>query len=94
MSVPDLSQLGKKKSGQVDNADEYPHRIVIIFPDDHTIDGLKVDARNITAEQIFVAIGHLNRVAMMTLAQRDRVALAAEAEATAVQQALAREKGH
>lgn len=70
------------------------HAIAIEFPDDHSIEGMKIRAVGITAEQIFVACMHLQRVAMMTLANRDRVAQQAEAEALAVQQQLAREKGN
>lgn len=40
-----------------------PHRIVISFPDDHEINGMKVDVSDVTPEQVAVAVFHLQRVA-------------------------------
>lgn len=88
--VPDLSQLGKKPPALDAAASE--HRILFLFPDDHSIDGIKADILGITPEQISVAILHLQRYALMTLGMRDAAAKAAEMEALAVQQQLAAER--
>lgn len=81
-------------SKPTEKPDEKPHRIVVIFPDDHSFDGVQFDVIGITPEQIGVAIMHLQRIAFMTLAQRDAVAQRAEQEAIAVQSQLARERGN
>lgn len=86
--VVDLSKLGKRKEKEGVS----PHHIVFEFVDDHEVSGAKVDVRDVTPEQVFVAVGHLNRIAMMLLGQRDAVAKQAELEAMAVQQQLAREQ--
>lgn len=39
------------------------NRIVISFPNDHDIGGMKIDVTAVTAEQIAVAIFYLQRVA-------------------------------
>jgi hypothetical protein len=44
--------------------DDAPHRVVLNFPNDHDIGGMKIEVVGVTAEQLSVAIFHLNRVAM------------------------------
>lgn len=58
-----------------EDAAKTPHHIVIVFGDDHTISGAKFDIRDVSPEQIAVAVYHLNRSAqrlsdMMELAAR------------------------
>jgi hypothetical protein len=87
-NIPDLSQLGKRKAS--DNLGE--NRIVFVFPNDHDVNGSKVEVLNVTPEQIAVAVFHLNRVALMLMGQRDSVAMQAEQEAIAVRAQLAQER--
>lgn len=70
------------------------NRISIVFPNDHDWNGTKVEILNVTPEQIAIAMLHLQRGAMMLLAQRDQAIMAAQAEQQAARDALAREKGH
>ncbi len=93
-NIPDLSKLraAGESDKQMRNAGIGANRIVFEFPDDHGVSGSKVDVRDVTPEQIFVAIGHLQRIALMLMAQQQAVALQAEQEAIAVQSKLAAEK--
>lgn len=89
--IPDLSKLRKPRAAEAATGE---NRIVFVFPDDHEVNGMKIEVLNVTPEQIAVAIMQLNRIALMLLAQRDSVAMQAEAEAQAVRANLAREKGN
>lgn len=42
---------------------EAANRIVINFPDDHDINGMKIEMINLTSEQIMVAVYYLTRSA-------------------------------
>ena len=86
----DIPIIGAAKP--VEQVDDNPHRIAVIFPDDHSIEGMRVEAIGITAEQIYIAVMHLHRIAMMALAQRDAMAQRAEQEAIAVRAQLQRER--
>jgi hypothetical protein len=84
--LPDLSLLkGKPKDER--------HTISFEFENDHDI-GVKGEIMNVTPEQISVVILYLQRYALAGLAMRETLAMQAEAEAIAVQQSLAREKGN
>lgn len=89
--------LGGKPKAPSASGELSAHRIVVQFPDDHTIGDseapLTVEIVGVTAEQIWVVMMHLSRVVFMTLAQRDSIARAAEAEAMAVRAGLAAEQG-
>lgn len=40
------------------------HRVVINFPDEHNIGGMKIEVIGITAEQLAVAVFHLQRTGL------------------------------
>lgn len=42
---------------------DHPNRVVINFPDDHDIGGMKIEVIDVTPEQIMVAVYHLTRSA-------------------------------
>ena len=86
----DLSKLGKKKPANADDLAE--HSIVIVFPDDHSLDGLKATIVGITPEQMAVAAFYVERYANMALGQRDAAMQQARAEADAVAVGLAQER--
>lgn len=73
---------------------ESASRISFAFPDDHTIDGAKVEILNVTPEQMAVAQLYLQRFALASMAARDSAIMQAQAEAESVRQNLAREKGN
>lgn len=39
------------------------HRVLVTFPDDHSINGMKVEIIGVTPEQMAVAVFHLSRAA-------------------------------
>lgn len=67
-------------------------RIAFVFPDDHTIDGAKVEILNVTPEQMAVAQLYLQRFALVSMAARDASVQQAQAEAESVRQSLAAER--
>ncbi len=58
------------------------HRILVEFPDDHSISGIKIRADGLTPEQIMVACFHLERTANSAADYRTAQQLAAKSGAT------------
>ncbi len=64
-----------------------PHRIVVAFRDDHTIDGAKFDIIGVTPEQMIITAHYLTRTAnqiedaRMMRAMQDRAEVQSVAEA-------------
>lgn len=66
-----------------------PHRILVTFPSDHEISGMKVEIIGVTPEQIAVANFHIGRAADQVADARMIQAEAQRREIEAVQRSLA-----
>lgn len=58
------------KPKDVTAVDPSKHGIAIEFPDDHTINGIRIRVLGLTAEQIMIAVFHLERTANAAYAHR------------------------
>lgn len=81
-----IVKLGAKDAPSASDA----HRLLVTFPDDHDINGMKVDVTDVTPEQVSVAIFHLQRVASQLADLRQFQAETARREVADVAAALRR----
>lgn len=85
----ELVAIGKK-----DAADPTAeNRIVVAFVNDHDIGGAKFDVRGVSAEQVFVAVAYLSRIANQMLDAAVLASAQGSAQMDAIKRALATERG-
>ena len=84
MGVPILG----KKAAPTDS----DSKISFTFPDNHSIDGSKVEILNVTPEQIAVAQLYLTRFALMLMANREAAMMSQQEQEAAVRARLAAER--
>lgn len=88
MAESNIIEIAEKDAPKLDD----PHRVVITFPDDHTISGMKVEVIGVTPEQIAVAVFHLSRTANQVADARQMQAAVAARELESIRRELV--KGH
>lgn len=66
------------------------HRIVITFPDDHSINGMKVEIMGVTPEQCAVASFHISRAGNQVADARQVMAAQEASEIEAIRRNLRR----
>lgn len=83
-----LAVIGKKDAADAEAA----NRVLIEFANDHDISGAKFDVRDVSPEQIFVAVAYLTRIGNQLLDTAMLASAQGQAQLAAVRSQIERER--
>lgn len=86
--MPELIAISAEDAASPDAT----NRVLVTFTNDHDISGAKFDVVDVSAEQLFVAVAYLTRIANQLLDARVMQSAAGKAQMDAIRNALAKER--